>query len=239
MTYALTTTSAWPAGIVGHDIHVRALSLDEVRAAREEAARRCPPDLYGERLYVQVVGESHARLTEAFEAAQEAARVADDLLGQVASGEPVEAEASRALDLLRKAHALLATEAKLGRLRKFAALRADDVDRAALDRFEAHIAAPYVEQAVRGVVRWGGVAMTPEATRAQLDTIADDPTGAAGRMLAMDIVSAMSRGALDERGKGRSARRDSSRAQVSTGKGNGRKAGGTATAANGRRGSAR
>lgn len=239
MTYALTTAANWPARIPGHDLRVRALSIDEVREARDEALRRCPPDLYGERLYLEIVSTHTERLREMFATAQEAAALADTLLGRVAAGEAVGDEATRAVEVLRLAHDLLEREARMGRLRAFAARRADPVDRDALDRFEAHLAAPHVELAVRGVTHWGGQRVTPEQVRTRLDTLDGDTSGAAGRSLAMDITTAMMGGALDERGKGRPALRGSSHARVSTGNASGRKAAGTANGAKRRRGSER
>jgi len=239
VTHALTTSATWPARIPGYDLRVRALSIDEVREARDEAVRRCPPDPYGERLYLEIVATHTERMRELFATAQEAAAVADDLLGRVAAGEEVSNEATRAVDALRKAHDLLEREARMGRLRAFAARRADPVDRDALDRFEAHIAAPHVEIAVRGVTHWGGQRVTPEQVRDRLDTIDGDTSGDAGRALAMDITAAMSGGALDDRGKGPSARRASSHARGNTGSASGPKAAGTANGAKRRRGSAR
>lgn len=239
MTYALTTAANWPARIPGHDLRVRALSIDEVREARDEALRRCPPDLYGERLYLEIVATHTGRLRGLFATTQEAAALADTLLGRVANGEDVSDEATRAVDALRLAHDLLEREARMGRLRAFAARRDDPVDRDALDRFEAHLAAPHVELAVRGVTHWGGQRVTPDQVRTHLDTLEGDTSGAAGRALAMDITTAMAGGALDERGKGQSARRASSHARVNTGSASGRKAGGTANGAKRRRGSAR
>lgn len=239
MTYALTTATSWPARIPGHDIRVRALSLDEVREARDEALRRHPPDLYGERLYLEIVATHTERLRELFATTQEAAAVADAMLGRVAAGEDVSDEAARAVDALRLAHGLLEREARMGRLRAFAARKADPVDREALERFEAHLAAPHVELAVRGVTHWGGRPVTPEQVRDCLDTLEGDTSGAAGHALAMDITTAMSGGALDDRGKGQSARRGSSPARVNTASASGRKAAGTANGAKRRRGSAR